>query len=389
VNDPIGVVCGSWPPMKCGIGDFAQRLSLELARGGHAVVAVTRRGACVDAPSGPAVSGGDARVGPTSGLAVEAVVPGWRPWHLPRVLATLRRHAVRVVNLHYPTQRYGRFSAVDLIPRAVRFGLGVPVVTSVHEYSSFHAAGRARVRALVRGSSAAIVPDARNLEALSMDLGGRARLHHVPLAPVLEPALPPGYERESFRTSAGARSSTFVLAYLGLISPGKGVGTLLDAFERLPAALDAVLWVLADREPSEPAYEAAHRAVAPRLLALEARGRVRWTGYLEPAEMSRHLAAADLAVLPFDDGASLRRTTLIAALAHGLPVLSCGATAPAGGIEVVPAADSEALAASIARLAADPARRAALAGAARVAGAAFSWREVAAGTARVLESVAR
>lgn len=50
--------------------------------------------------------------------------------------------------------------------------------------------------------------------------------------------------------------------------------------------------------------------------------RVVATGALESREVARHLAACDLMVQPFPDGASTRRGSLMAAIALGVPVLS-------------------------------------------------------------------
>ena len=47
-----------------------------------------------------------------------------------------------------------------------------------------------------------------------------------------------------------------------------------------------------------------------------------WTGPLPPAEISRHLAALDVYVHTHGAGASGRSTTLMSALAHGLPVVA-------------------------------------------------------------------
>lgn len=46
------------------------------------------------------------------------------------------------------------------------------------------------------------------------------------------------------------------------------------------------------------------------------------SGALAEAELSLHLSAADLMLLPFIDGVSTRRSTLMAALSHGRPVLA-------------------------------------------------------------------
>src|SRR5207245_2001155 len=115
--------------------------------------------------------------------------------------------------------------------------------------------------------------------------------------------------------------------------------------------------------------------------------RVTWTGFLPAADVSRYLMAADLAVLPFADGATLRRTSLLAALAHGLPILSTGDRPPTAGVRVVPIGDSHALAAEIDRLSRHPRQLADLAAEARQAAAAFAWPTIAVETARVLDSV--
>lgn len=49
---------------------------------------------------------------------------------------------------------------------------------------------------------------------------------------------------------------------------------------------------------------------------------VQQTGYLEPSALSAHLLACDLALLPYADGASPRRGSLLACAAHGLPIVS-------------------------------------------------------------------
>jgi glycosyltransferase involved in cell wall biosynthesis len=54
----------------------------------------------------------------------------------------------------------------------------------------------------------------------------------------------------------------------------------------------------------------------------ELRGRLFATGSLEPDEVSAHLAACDLLVQPYPDGASSRRTSLMAGLALGVPTVS-------------------------------------------------------------------
>jgi glycosyltransferase involved in cell wall biosynthesis len=45
-------------------------------------------------------------------------------------------------------------------------------------------------------------------------------------------------------------------------------------------------------------------------------------GFIEPATVSDHLAASDIFLAPFADGISTRRTSMMAALQHGLPIVA-------------------------------------------------------------------
>jgi glycosyltransferase involved in cell wall biosynthesis len=54
----------------------------------------------------------------------------------------------------------------------------------------------------------------------------------------------------------------------------------------------------------------------------EAGSRIHATGPLAPEDLSCHLAACDLLVQPYPDGVSSRRTSLMAALSHGRPVVA-------------------------------------------------------------------
>jgi glycosyltransferase involved in cell wall biosynthesis len=136
---------------------------------------------------------------------------------------------------------------------------------------------------------------------------------------------------------------------------------------RSNASLSAIL-IGADSE----ACRAAIAANAPELAS-----RVHATGRLASADLSRHLAACDLMLQLYPDGACARRTTLIAAIAHGRPVVSTAGRATealwaqSGAIALAGAADEAAIGETLAEVAADPDLRARYA---RAAGALYRDR---------------
>jgi glycosyltransferase involved in cell wall biosynthesis len=52
------------------------------------------------------------------------------------------------------------------------------------------------------------------------------------------------------------------------------------------------------------------------------RARIHATGPLSPKQLSRHLTACDVLLQPYPDGVTTRRTTVMASLEHGLPVIT-------------------------------------------------------------------
>jgi glycosyltransferase involved in cell wall biosynthesis len=114
--------------------------------------------------------------------------------------------------------------------------------------------------------------------------------------------------------------------------------------------------------------------------------RVHWTEFLPDEQVSVGLQAADLLAMPYRDGVSLRRGTLMAALAHGRPLIATQPVAPVPelvhgrNIWLTPIDDAAGLTAAIQTLQADPALRQQLGAAAADLGRQFAWDKIAAQT---------
>jgi glycosyltransferase involved in cell wall biosynthesis len=194
-----------------------------------------------------------------------------------------------------------------------------------------------------------------------------------------------------------------LLAFFGLISLSKGLDTLLVALAQLPARFHLIVIGGAATAPEDRAYA---DAIRQQIVRLGLERRVAITGHCAEADVSAHLLAADIAVLPFADGASLRRGSLLAALAHGLAVVTTWPTnderrmtndkrptmnddlvlsafvhrpfVDGQNVLLVPPSDAPALVAAIERLARDIGLRERLAGGGRALAAQFGWDAIAA-----------
>jgi glycosyltransferase involved in cell wall biosynthesis len=200
---------------------------------------------------------------------------------------------------------------------------------------------------------------------------------------------PAGYDRVKWREGRGLPEDAAVAAYFGFLNSTKGLDDLLRALAALREKGDyRLLMVGGGLGSSDPTNRSTADSLAALARDLGVQDRLVWTGYLPPEEVSAALLAADFAVLPYADGASFRRGSLLAALEHGLPIVTTSPRAehyvpgwPAlvdgeNALLVLPG-DAGGLAGAMERVACSPELRARLSAGARELAAFFDWGHIA------------
>jgi polysaccharide biosynthesis protein PslF len=381
-------VTGEYPVMQGGVGDYTRRLSQALGALGADVHVLTHAGA-----------GGDhLREG---GAYEPSVYPtmtgtGWRLW--PNVVELVRDVRPDVVHIQYQSAAYALHPAVNYLPWRLRLARPRPLVlTTFHDLRYpflFPKAGPLRwqtVLALARGSDADVVTNETDfLRLASTDV--LRKLEPIPIGSNIEQEPPPGYDRDAQRRKWGAGPGDWMLAYFGFLNANKGGETLVQALSALacagrPVRLLMVGGKVGSSDPTNLAYLAHVEGLIDRLGMAD---RVRWTGFTSSEEVSANLLAADCAVLPYREGASLRHGSLMAALAHGLPIVS---TEPLPAIKgsqrlfpslrdgenalLVPPENAARLAEAVAAVMSDDALRARLGAGALALSRLFAWDTIA------------
>jgi glycosyltransferase involved in cell wall biosynthesis len=175
---------------------------------------------------------------------------------------------------------------------------------------------------------------------------------------------------------------------VGGIEPRKGSMTLLEGFaqlRRLIPELDPLLIVAGGATLFD--YREERERFETRASELEVSAHLRQVGNLSDAKLARLYRAADLFAFPsVKEGFGL---AALEALASGLPVVASDLEAFRSFLDhddtalLIPAGDSRALAAALARLAREPETRERLRRSARAAVATHTWDASAAGHERV------
>jgi len=141
----------------------------------------------------------------------------------------------------------------------------------------------------------------------------RNKLHYIPLGVDCDMFQPMPEKRQAFRTARSVPPRAFVLVYVGWIHRNKGLFELIEAFANLAHDFPKALLVLVGKGPD-------HESLAGRAVQLGVESRVRFTDYVEDAEVPRWMALSDALVLPsHSEGLP---NVLLEAMSTSLPVLA-------------------------------------------------------------------
>jgi glycosyltransferase involved in cell wall biosynthesis len=160
----------------------------------------------------------------------------------------------------------------------------------------------------------------------------------------------------------------------------------------LPARLVLIGGGTGSSDPANAQYAEEVKTTVSRLGLTD---RVRYTGFVDAGQVTLAMTAADVVALPYADGVSFRRGSLMAALAHGKAIVT---TRPrvylpelidGENCVLVPPEDAGALSDGIRRVLMVPGLRARLEAGARELSRQFTWDKIAARTADVYRGVAR
>lgn len=359
----ILVFSPSYPPVRCGVGEYTSCLAAALTNAGHVVSVVA-------SPPAPA-SCGSPRVRP--------IMPDWRLTDFVRAWPELVRWRPDLVVGGFPAVMPGRYHrALHLVPALSKLTLGRPqTVFIVHEFTIAGAPERRALGVALRASDRIITVSERERDAIVAhyppSIGRRVEVVQIPSN------IPDAQadEASDARLRAElAQAGRPLLGYFGLLpSADKGFDELLEAV----ALGCAALVVTGTLDPDGNAY---HAEIAARIERLGVGERVRWLGYLDADAVGRLLHAVDVVVLPFRAGSAGQSGSLLAALVNGAAVVTTrGFATPAwlrdeANALLVAPQDPAALAAAVQRLADEPALAARLRAGARELR--FDWESVAA-----------
>ena len=362
-------ITGEYPPRVGGVGDHVVRLAAALAAHGSVCRVATESRSENDLSAG-----------------VHAVRSGLPLQAASDTLRVVRRVRPDVVHLHYQAGAFARpgemMGLARLLPSLAGSSRLAVTFHDLHRPYLFPKAGRLRealVRSLGRGADTAIYVDEADRRRAVAEGYGEANSHWIPAGPTIEPPAEGG-DHGAARADLDLESDAFIVGFFGFRQRSKGVEVLADAMRRAELAGPGMRLVLigAAGPPTD-----ARRAEPPVPPSTFDDVRLIDTGEQRAEVISQWLVACDVIALPFLDGLSARRGSFMNAVAHGVPVVTTAppieGTVDVGADEIafVAPGDAVGLAAALAEIRDDSARRRQLALGSRAIAARHTWAEIA------------
>ena len=381
-------VTGEYPPMQGGVADYTRELARALAAAGQEVGVLTSAQA-TPPPADP-------------GIAVfpEVTSWGWRIWDV--LDAFTADWQPDVVHIQYQTAAFGMHPAINLWawrpwsqrPRAL-------TAVTFHDLLPpylFPKAHWLRLRDWVTNTLALTMDivittnpeDTEQLRAIRPDVV------EIPIGSNIPDNPPPDFDRAAWRAHWGVPPEAPLICYFGFLNASKGGEMLVDVLgELVERGIDAHLLMIGGRVgASDPTNYAYLQKVEARIAERGLSDRVHWTDHIPSQQVSAAFHISDVCLLPYQDGASYRRGSFMAALEHGMAIVTTAPMTPypdlihGQTLLFAPPDNVQAMTDAVARILQDEELRRRLGENARALSRKFTWQAIARAYLRAYDSAA-
>jgi len=327
ITSKILVVTQNLPPAICGVGDYATLFAQELAHQNPelSITFLSR------VPRSNDVNYATVKIA-SDFLDSAEIYPSapfyWKLSNLPTLLKTVRKSRARIVHIHYAPHMYYRagvgvaLSIFSLLLCLMRLRM---VVTFHELYIPWSKHPKQFLIGLAQRLSFFLLLLAAHNVVVTTDLRAQimhrwlwwqpAKARRVVVAPVgsnfPEPVKLSVQAVSELRQSWKLPTSGLILSSVGQLR--------WQQPDWLLATLNAIQTQHSDMRLLLIGCE---RDQLPKDHPISQRTDVICTGHISASEVSTLLSISDIYLLPLEDGVSARRTALMAALQHGLPIVS-------------------------------------------------------------------
>jgi glycosyltransferase involved in cell wall biosynthesis len=290
------MISGSYPKMKCGVGDYTYLLIRYLCNHGMKVKVITSKNKNVK-----------------NSESCLPIIDSWGLKCIKKIINRLVEDNGNIIHIQYPTKGYGYNIGINLLPLYIKLfnHNNYKIILTLHEFSQTNFLRKLAIIPLILFSDKIIFTNYEEKDIVSKVFFflNKRKFTVINIGPNIIPKLP----------NQKTAKKTHTITYFGFIRPDKGIDVLLKAIKltKIYKEKDFILNIIAELENKDK-Y---HKRIIDLIDRLD-NTKINVTGFLSEEKVSEKLYETDLSVLPFTDGLTYRRGSFIASVAHDVPVIS-------------------------------------------------------------------
>jgi glycosyltransferase involved in cell wall biosynthesis len=289
------MITGSFPPQKCGVGDYTAYLADALTNEAVDVAVLT------DVAAHTCEANLKYEIFP--------IIRQWKSSEFFQVVKIIKQWKPDIVHIQYPSESY-RNKIFPLILPPLLLLLGVKTVQTWHEYYTKESVHWTMIaKAIIPGGLVVVRPNYKeHMPKRYRWLIRYKEFRFIPNASVIPHVKLSAAERIAIHDRFTSTDKA-LLVFFGFIYPQKGIESLFEIAD--PAKHHIVL--IGPINDADPYY----KALIQKVMQGPLRNNFTVAGFLPEVETAKILAAADAVVLPFRDGGGIWNTSLHAAAIQG------------------------------------------------------------------------
>lgn len=304
MNMRVLLVTGSFPPMRCGVGDYSQSLAEALAADNRVQVGILTS----------ILGRGKDNVG---NVEIFPVIKKWSLTETLKAIKIIRHWSPDIVHIQYPTQGYGKGLLPWVLPM-IAFLMRKKVVQTWHEGYSLGSVLRLFLISIIPSALVFVRPRYKeNLHPMLLWALWKKKSAFIPNASTI-PGVNLDEPKKIALKSLYLKNQKRLIVFFGFVYPSKGVELLFEIAD--PASDQIVIAGEIDMKGDYSHEIMRHASVEPWL------GKVTITGFLSVADVAALLAVADAVILPFRTGGGEWNTSIHGAVLNGSFVITTSLT---------------------------------------------------------------
>ncbi|MBI5417862.1 glycosyltransferase [Candidatus Poribacteria bacterium] len=310
------LLSANYPPTKCGMADYAEKLSEYLKKIVHINPYIITSKIIED-----------------SNLQIYKNTPNifrimknWDIFENNNLLELIKKELPDIIHIQYHDEDFPLGNNLHLFPSLVKkYFPKIKIVTSLAGFDLNDSAGSNCVQQFMNTSDAITLTTDFDLNLILTSFPeSKNKIFKVYDRPNIIYSPDIKINKKEMRKRFNVSMEDFLLINFGFINHNKGFESIFHALKKvIDKGLKVKLLIIGElHDGRDSKLEKYYNDLKMLSLKLHLNDYILWIGYLKDIDVSKSILCADAAIMPFRDGITGKRSSFWSVLDHGIPAIT-------------------------------------------------------------------